>query len=132
MSTRKVMLVVSLWVASCAVLPAQSESDGIFGVFTSGNIAPELRPGDPWMCKTGDPIYPANGEVRIQKTDLAVPSVGFPFSFTRCYRSGTSYNGPLGQRWDFDFNMHLTKLDARNINSYDGQGHVLAYVGHQQ
>ena len=30
-----------------------------------------------------DPIYPESGELRLQKTDLSVPSLGMPFMFER-------------------------------------------------
>ena len=71
----------------------------------------------------GDPVLPVNGELRIRKVDLTVPSLGFPFTFVRCYRSGAVYDGPLGQKWDFNFNSRLvldTAPTPYTIERYDG------------
>ncbi len=81
--------------------------------------------------KVGDPIYPVNGEVKIDLVDFSVPSVGFPFAFDRHYKSMVAYNGPLGHRWDFSFNARFeTNIDngVTRILSYDGTGRVDLYT----
>jgi len=55
----------------------------------------------------GDPVFISTGEFYQQSTDLTIPGRGFPFSFVRTYRSQSDYNGPLGWKWDFNYNARL-------------------------
>jgi len=43
----------------------------------------------------------------VEETDLQIPGRGFPFKFTRVYRSQYNYNGVLGHNWDFNYNRRL-------------------------
>ncbi len=82
--------------------------------------------------KAGDPVYPSNGELRIHKTDLSVPAVGMPFAFDRMYKSGLTYNGPLGHRWDSSFNMRLRPSGSDLISAPgDGQFYTYSWSSHQ-
>ncbi|MGE4180793.1 MAG: RHS repeat-associated core domain-containing protein [Limisphaerales bacterium] len=55
----------------------------------------------------GDPVIAATGELIVEETDLEIPGRGFPFKFTRVYRSQYNYNGPMGFNWDFNHNRRL-------------------------
>ncbi len=52
-------------------------------------------------------------------TDLFVKSVGYPFAFTRHYRSNVETNkgGLLGHKWDFNYNKRIVPLAKRTTKN---------------
>ena len=60
----------------------------------------------------GDPVNVANGDVTHQETDVSIPNLGVPLTFTRYYNSNyQSANAPdfgMGPGWSFSFCDRLT------------------------
>jgi YD repeat-containing protein len=88
-----------------------------------------------------------------EANDLFVPSVGFPFKFTRHYKSDvkTLAGGLIGHKWDFNLNhrivpvfpritgdglaVEIINVDTPQLYYYDGTLHADRYVAkaeHQQ
>ena len=57
----------------------------------------------------GDDILLNNGEMVLRIVDLQIPGRGFPYLFTRCYKSRIRYHGTMGGNWDHNYNMRLMK-----------------------
>ena len=65
-----------------------------------------------------------SGEFVKSATDLSFPGVGLDFAFTRTYRSFSTYTDdaeswrlcPLGNKWDFNYNMRMKKIDIYHDN----------------
>ncbi|MDA2930890.1 DUF6531 domain-containing protein, partial [Acidobacteria bacterium AH-259-O06] len=66
-------------------------------------------------------IFLHSGEFFYRVTDLSIPGRGFPFRFVRTYRSGSTYDGPLGFGWDFNYNARLQET-TEGIVRFDGTG----------
>ena len=54
-----------------------------------------------------DPVLPAGGEMTFRQPILSVPGPGFDFVFQLQYRSGIGYDGPVGQRWEHNWNARI-------------------------
>jgi len=67
------------------------------------------------LAKSGDPILLFSGEFEHRVDDFIVQGAGIDFVFRRVYRSGASYQGPLGANWDHSYNMRLRKEDGGDI-----------------
>src|ERR1017187_7779900 len=60
---------------------------------------------------------------------LEIPGRGFNWRFEMRYRSGMSYNGPVGQGgWDFNYNQRLAVQTNGNVLRVNGLGRVDAYT----
>jgi RHS repeat-associated protein len=67
----------------------------------------------------GQSVYLATGEFYQDVTDLTIPGRGFPFKFTRSYRSKSTYDGPLGYGWDFNYNARIQQVPNSYTGGYD-------------
>ena len=63
----------------------------------------------------GDPIYLHSGELFLYEVDLRIPGRGFDWTFSRKYRSGITFNGPLGYNWEFNYNRRLVLVTDQNV-----------------
>jgi RHS repeat-associated protein len=73
------------------------------------------------LDRTSDPVALFTGQFTIDSTDVEIGSVGFDLAFTRCYRSGTTFYGPLGFNWDHNYNVHLRELSDGGIALWTGR-----------
>lgn len=69
----------------------------------------EMRPGaQQYYAGFENEIIIHNGELLQNATDMILPSRGgLGFAFKRIYLSNTSYSGPIGNGWDFNYNARL-------------------------
>jgi RHS repeat-associated protein len=75
-----------------------------------------------------DPVDLFSGEFFLEKVDFELPSVGFPFTFVRTYRSGRPYFGPFGYNWDHNYNIYLRELRGGRIAVHTGRLHEDLYA----
>jgi hypothetical protein len=69
------------------------------------------------------------GELTQDGVALAIPGRGFDWRCEFRYRSGMSYNGPLGKGgWDFNYNRRLAVQTNGNVLCINGLGRVDAYI----
>lgn len=69
------------------------------------------------------------GELTQDGVALEIPGRGFNWRFEMRYRSGISYNGPLGQGgWDFNYNRRLAVQTNGIVLCVNGLGRVDAYT----
>jgi RHS repeat-associated protein len=69
------------------------------------------------------------GELTQDGVALEIPGRGFNWRFEMRYRSGMSYNGPVGQGgWDFNYNQRLAVQTNGNVLRVNGLGRVDAYT----
>ncbi|MBL8792802.1 MAG: hypothetical protein JNM56_02755 [Planctomycetia bacterium] len=61
-------------------------------------------------------VYLNDGESTQVRTDLSIPGRGLDWEFTRVYRSGVQFDGPLGQNWDFADNRRLREVNPFNLD----------------
>lgn len=66
---------------------------------------------------TPDPIILHNGEFVMSVTDLRIPGRGFDWTFSRTYKSRITYDGPLGNNWDFNYNSRIVVITEDNQGS---------------
>jgi RHS repeat-associated protein len=84
-------------------------------------------PGNPQDNAMGN-VYLQTGELVQNAVDLSIPGVGFDWRFERHYRSGMTYNGPLGQGWDFTHNRRLVLQPDGDVKRVGGDGRTDLYV----
>ena len=56
-----------------------------------------------------------SSEYTRTEVDLSIPGRGFPWQFSRTYRSGITFDGPLGFNWDFKDNRRLVVVNGANL-----------------
>src|SRR6185295_7943248 len=54
----------------------------------------------------------SSGEYVLSVTDLEIPWPGFPFRFTRTYRSRVSKITPMGAAWSHNYLERITSADS--------------------
>jgi hypothetical protein len=54
-----------------------------------------------------DPVNLFNGNFSYLTQDFLIDGAGMVFSFTRSYSQQASYNGPLGFKWDHNYNLWI-------------------------
>ena len=70
-----------------------------------------------------DPVHLHSGEFYLNATDLSIAGRGFPYQFTRTYRSQLEYDGPLGYGWQHNYEQFLSpQQDSHNLMLVDGAG----------
>lgn len=53
---------------------------------------------------------------------MQIPGVKLPYQFSLTYRNQLSYNGPVGNNFDHNYNMFLTEDTGSNsVRFYNGQ-----------
>jgi YD repeat-containing protein len=116
---------------------------------SAGYLAPSFTTsiGDPFGCGCTSPENPNSlaagggaqdngmgsvllhtGELTQDAVDLEIPGRGFNWRFERRYRSGMSYDGPMGQGWDFNYNRRLIVEPNGNVLCVNGLGRVDRYT----
>jgi RHS repeat-associated protein len=71
-------------------------------------------------------VYLHNGEFFLYERDLEIPGRGFNWRFERKYRSGITFNGPLGRNWEFNYNRRLF-VEPMRVTRMDGYGRADRY-----
>ena len=71
---------------------------------------------------SGAAVNPATGELIVSEVDLEIPSRGFNWRFERRFRSGITYDGPLGRSWDTDLGRRLVEVTAPLVGVDIGVG----------
>jgi len=56
-----------------------------------------------------------SGEYVHRFTHLSIPGRGFDWEFSMKYRSGITYNGPLGHNWELNYNRRLVEVTESNL-----------------
>jgi len=51
---------------------------------------------------------------------LEISGRGFNWSFERKYRSGVTFNGPLGHNWEFNYSRRLVEVNSANLAQVKG------------
>ncbi|MHC4661111.1 MAG: glycoside hydrolase family 78 protein [Planctomycetota bacterium] len=59
-----------------------------------------------------------SGEFVDAFTDFSLPGRMMGVSWTRVYRSGITYNGPMGRKWDFNYNQRIENPDDDTLVWY--------------
>ena len=72
-------------------------------------------------------VYLQDGQFTVRAVDLEVPARGFRWRFERAYRSGISFDGPLGHNWEFNYNRRLLLEADCSVLRMDGHGRADRY-----
>lgn len=73
-------------------------------------------------------VYLHNGEFVHHAVDLEIPGRGFNWRFVRSYRSGMSFNGPMGHGWEFNYNRRIYVPLGGPVLRMDGFARADAYI----
>lgn len=97
---------------------APNVDQGLVSDTLSGILDNSIQ-GDPQIIQVSqasaaDPVNLATGQFEHAVTDFTVRGAGLDFIFTRTYKSGVLYQGPLGSNWDHSANLWL------RVNYHDG------------
>ena len=76
-----------------------------------------------------DPVTVYTGEFSHRATDLLVSGAGIDFAFGRTYRNQVTYSGPLGPKWDHDYNLWL-RVAGNTVFRSTGRMAEEAFVRH--
>ncbi len=76
----------------------------------------------------GGQVFLHNGEFVHRALDLEISSRGFNWRLERVYRSGITFDGPLGHNWDFAHNRRLLVETNGHLLRMDGDGRADRYV----
>jgi RHS repeat-associated protein len=63
-------------------------------------------------------VYLDHGGFITAATDLAIPGRGLDWEFHRKYRSAKSFDGPLGNNWEFNYNQRLVEVTGVNLAEF--------------
>ncbi|MEM7167458.1 MAG: DUF6531 domain-containing protein [Planctomycetota bacterium] len=76
------------------------------------------------------PVGLYNGELRLSRTDLRVPSRGFAFEWRRVYSSRAVFTGAHGRNWTLSFDRRIHDVGNLGIICWivDGRGREDEYV----
>ncbi len=101
----------------CPTCPGGSRAAGCPSCPNGGGLAagdcptcgrgPNLKVAGCTKCGEPEGLLAPGGEFYYAKTDLVVPGVGLDFRMCRIYRSGITYDGPLGKKWEFCHNVRI-------------------------
>jgi RHS repeat-associated protein len=106
------------------------------GAWTGGDANDATpRPSIPEGPTVGDPIEIANGNVIHDETDISIPNLGVPLSFSRHYASNTTVsagqtpwsNRGLGEGWSFSFGDWL-EFDGSDVYWHTSEGLTLEFT----
>jgi YD repeat-containing protein len=73
-------------------------------------------------------VFLHNGEFVHRAVDLEISSRGFNWRLARVYRSGITFDGPLGHNWDFSHNRRLLVETNGHVLRMDGDGRADLYL----
>lgn len=76
----------------------------------------------------GGQVFLHSGEFVHRAVDLEISSRGFNWRMERVYRSGITFDGPLGRNWEFSHNRRLVVETNGNILRMDGSGRADRYL----
>jgi YD repeat-containing protein len=69
-----------------------------------------------------------NGELVHYVVDLDIAGRGFNWQFARKYRSGITFDGPLGRNWEFNYNRRLFVETNGHVLRLDGFARADRYL----
>ena len=111
----------------CDAQPAYSQ-----GISLTAERCAECEGGVPIpgiMQDTGDgQVFLHNGEFVHRAVDMEIPSRGFNWRLERVFRSGITFDGPLGRNWEFSHNRRLVVETNGNVLRMDGSGRADRYL----
>ncbi|MDD3145630.1 MAG: DUF6531 domain-containing protein, partial [Candidatus Gracilibacteria bacterium] len=76
----------------------------------------------------GDPVILSTGEFDYDNTIMSYAGNNLPFEFKIKYKNQAYYNGPLGNNFDFNYNIYLSQDSDGNINIHDGKLGVFKFI----
>jgi len=93
------------------------------GISTVASECPYCPPDDPISQDMGKySVYLHNGEFFLYEVDMEIPGRGFNWKLERKYRSGITFQGPLGHNWESNYNRRLFIEDGGDVLRMDGYG----------
>ncbi|MEQ8765564.1 MAG: DUF6531 domain-containing protein, partial [Planctomycetota bacterium] len=127
------MLTVSGIALICVAAADTASAQGLTSSFTKSSSQPapteaNYLPQD----RSLEPVdvFVHSGEFVHNETDFRLPSRGFDFVLSRQYRSGITYQGPMGHKWEFLYGMRLYEIDNPgqgdddDVQFYNGTGRM--------
>ena len=114
---------------SCGCGSEAAYNQGISQV-SSGCPECESAPSVTGMAQDtgGGQVFLHNGEFVHRALDLEISSRGFNWRLERVYRSGITFDGPLGHNWDFAHNRRLLVETNGHVLRMDGDGRADRYL----
>ncbi|MDD2907836.1 MAG: polymorphic toxin type 33 domain-containing protein [Candidatus Gracilibacteria bacterium] len=76
----------------------------------------------------GDPVMLSTGEFDYENTLMSYAGINLPFEFKIRYKNQAYYNGPIGNNFDYNYNIYLTQDENGNINIHDGKLGVFKFT----
>ncbi|MEA2236958.1 MAG: hypothetical protein QOC81_1682 [Thermoanaerobaculia bacterium] len=119
----KEMLGAEEWAEGSDLADVIRELIGLFGGSVGPKSAPSTTQSDPVNMSTGNMYYGA--------TDFSIAARGVPVMLTRVYNSRSTYNGPFGHGWTFNYGEQLIPLSGGSLlyRESDGTEHEIAFDG---
>jgi RHS repeat-associated protein len=68
-----------------------------------------------WIAYAADPVNTATGNYVYNYEDVRIPGRGLSLSFQRFYNSFSTYQGPLGYGWTFNYGMNVREEDGNAL-----------------
>ena len=83
----------------------------------------------PGKCGTKNEVLLHSGEEYYVQDDLVIPGrAGMDFIMRRTYRSQLTYNGPIGQGWNFEYNEGLWIEANGDVKRVNGRSHIAMWT----
>lgn len=80
-----------------------------------------------WIAYVAEPVNTATGNYTYNYQDLRIPGRGLSLTFHRFYNSLSTYQGPLGYGWTFNYGMNVREEDGNALVMVE-DGRVDKYV----
>lgn len=90
----------------------------------SGNFQTSPAAGDAsrnHASNVGDPVTLSTGEFEYSNTFLKAKEGSMPYEFSLKYRNQMPYDGPVGQKFDHNYNVFLAENADGSVNFYNGK-----------
>lgn len=72
-------------------------------------------------------VFLHSGEFFLHTVDLEIPGRSINWKLERRYRSGITFDGPLGHNWEFNYNRRLFVEPNGSVTRMDGSGRADRY-----
>ncbi|PZM85607.1 hypothetical protein DLH72_01870 [Candidatus Gracilibacteria bacterium] len=76
----------------------------------------------------GDPVELSSGEFIYENTLINRKGIGLDFKFDVYYKNQSYYNGPIGYKFDFNYNKFLLENEDGSVNYHDGKLGMISFT----
>ena len=105
-------------------LTCHSESENVYR-FQTDAVGSVVKANE---HAAGDPVTLSKGEFTYGNTLMSIPGEKMPYELDLYYRNQVEYNGPVGMKWDHNYNYYLKEEANGNVLFYNGKLGIYRFI----